>query len=208
MRKSIVNRKLTAGTFALIALASGSAFSQQNSPLAGTYIGIGAGTSHANRGCGAADAAAGPLDCDRNDGAVKIYGGYTLPGTDFAGELSYFDLGHFKASSDSGRADAKGSYWGIGGAYRPSFGNGWGGVARVGAAYGTGKVDYSLADIDGSRSRNDWHAYYGLGVNYAITKDVKLEADWDNTRLTTQVPTYASSTATVNTYTVGASFAF
>ena len=107
MRTFIVNRKLTAGTFALIALASGSAFSQQNSPLSGVYVGVGAGTSHANRGCDAADAAAGPLDCDHNHGAFKLYGGYTLPGTDFAGEITYFDLGRFKASSSDGTARSK-----------------------------------------------------------------------------------------------------
>jgi hypothetical protein len=187
-----VNRKLIAGAFALAAAASGSAFSQ-------TYVGVNAGS---------ADQTGVATSCDKNDTAIKLYGGYTLPGTDFAGEVSYVDLGKFNASGAGGSADTKGSYWGLGGAYRPVFGNGWGGVARVGAAYGTTKVDYSIASLSGEHSKNDWHPYYGLGVNYDVAKNVKVEADWDITRLTSQIPTFASSTSTVNTYTIGASFGF
>lgn len=197
-----VNRKLIAGAFAVAALASGSAFSQ-------TYIGATVGDSHASKGCGAVDATGASYSCDKNDTAFKLYGGYQLPGTPWAGEVSYFDLGKFNASSSAaGSANTKGSYWGLGGAYRPDFGSGWGGVARVGMGYGSGKVDYSLASGSGGETKHDWHPYYGLGVNYAIARNIKLEADWDNTRLTSQVPTFASSTATVNTYSVGASFGF
>jgi hypothetical protein len=197
-----VNSKLIAGAFAVMTLAGSSAFAQ-------AYVGVGAGLSHANRGCGAVDATgASTGSCDKSDTAIKLYGGYTLPGTDFAGELTYFDLGKFKSSSTGASADAKGSYWGLGGAYRPSFGQGWGGVARVGAAYGSGKVDYSLGTVGGEHSKDGWHPYFGLGVNYAVAKNIKVEADWDNTRLTTQVPTFSSSTAVVNNYTIGASFGF
>jgi hypothetical protein len=196
-----VNKTLIAGAVALFSLASGSAFAQP-------YVGVGAGVSHANHGCGAAEASGTVTSCDKNDTAIKLYGGYTLPGTDFAGELTYFDLGKFKASGTGTSADAKGSYWGLGGAWRPVLGQGWGGVARAGAAYGTSKVDYSLGTVSGEHSKNGWHPYYGLGVNYEIAKNIKIEADWDNTRLTSQVPTFGSSTAVVNSYTIGASFGF
>ena len=171
-------------------------------------VGIGVGASHANKGCGAADVMGAIDHCDKNDTAIKLYGGYQLPGTPWAGELTYFDLGKFKGSGTGVSSDSKGSYWGLGGAYRPAFGNGWGGVARVGAAYGTSKVDYSLGEVSGEHSKDGWHPYYGLGVNYEIAKNIKLEADWDNTRLTSQVPTFGSSTAVVNTYSLGASFGF
>ena len=196
-----MNKTLIAGAVALFSLASGSAFAQ-------TYVGIGAGVSHANRACGAVDATGAVTSCDKSDTAIKLYGGYQLPGTDFAGELTYFDLGKFKASGTGASADTKGSYWGLGGAWRPNLGQGWGGVARVGAAYGTGKVDYSLGGVGGEHSKNGWHPYYGLGVNYEIAKNIKIEADWDNTRVTSQVPTFASSTAVVNTYSIGASLGF
>ena len=197
-----MNKTLIAGAVALFSLASGSAFAQ-------SYVGGNIGASHAGRGCDAAAASGTITSCDKNDFAWKVYGGYQLPGTDFAGELSYFDLGKFKGSGTGASGDAKDSYWGLGGAYRPSFGSGWGGVARVGAAYGTSKVDYNLGDtLLGEHSKNGWHPYYGLGVNYQIAKNVKLEADWDNTRIASQVPTFGSSTNTVNTYTIGASFGF
>jgi hypothetical protein len=146
------------------------------------------------------------VSCDNSDTAIKLYGGYEFPNK-FAAELTYNHLGKFKANSDTGSSDATADYWGLGGAWRPEFGNGWGGVARLGAAYGTGKVDYSIAGTAGSETKHDWHPYYGLGVNYEIAKGIKLEADWDNTRIGTQA-LGVSSTDTVNTYTLGASFAF
>ena len=197
-----MNKTLIAGAVALFSLASGSAFAQ-------SYVGANIGASHADHGCDAAAASGTISSCDKNDFAWKLTGGYQLPGTPFAGELTYFDLGKFKGSGTGASADAKDSYWGLGGAYRPSFGNGWGGVARVGAAYATSKVDYNLGDtLLGDHSKNGWHPYYGLGVNYQIAKNVKLEADWDNTKITSQVPTLGSSTNIVNSYTIGASFGF
>ena len=197
-----MNKTLIAGAVALISLASGSAFAQ-------SYVGANIGDAHASRGCGAGTATTQITSCDKTDFAYKLYGGYQLPGTDFAGELSYTHLKGFKGTGTGASSDSKDSYWGIGGAYRPSFGSGWGGVARVGAAYGTSKTDYSLAGgATGQQSKDGWHPYFGLGVNYEIAKNIKLEADWDNTRITSQVPTFASSTAVVNTYTVGASFGF
>jgi hypothetical protein len=162
------------------------------------YVGLGAGASKVNAGCDTG------LSCDRTDTAIKLYGGWELP-NHFAGELTYFDK--FKANNGTDSSEAKGSYWGIGGAWRPDFGNGWGGVARIGAAYTEGKVDYSIAGVNGSETRNDWHPYYGLGVNYEIAKGIKLEAAWDNTQISTRA-LGASSTNYVNSYTLGASFAF
>ena len=203
-----MNRKLIAATFAFAALASGSAFSQ-SSQSQQFYIGGNVGVSHANRGCGAVDVTGTSIGCDKNDTALKVYGGYQLPGTPWAAELSYVDLGHFNSSGAAGSAKAKDSYWGLGAAYRPDFGNGWGGVARLGAAYGIGKEDYNLVGGgSGSDTKHDWHPYYGLGVNYALTRNVKLEADWDNTRMSTQIPTFSSSTGVVNTYSLGATFGF
>ena len=197
-----MNKTLIAGAVALFSLASGSAFAQ-------SYVGGNIGESHANHGCDAAAASGALTSCDKTDFAWKLYGGYQMPGTPWAAELSYMDLGKFKGSGTGASGDAKDSYWGIGGAYRPDFGSGWGGVARLGAAYATSKVDYNLGDtLIGEHSKNGWHPYYGLGVNYQIAKNVKLEADWDNTKITSQVPTFGSSTNVVNSYTLGASFGF
>jgi hypothetical protein len=196
-----VKKTFIGAAVALLSLAGSSAFAQG-------YVGINLGQSHANRGCDASMASGVITSCDKNDFAWKINGGYQLPGTPWAGELTYFDLGRFKGSGTGTSATAKDSYWGIGGAYRPDFGSGWGGVARVGAAYGTSKVDYSLGTGSGEHSKDSWHPYYGLGLTYQLAKNIKIEGDWDNTRITSQVPTFGSSTNVVNSYTIGASFGF
>jgi hypothetical protein len=201
-----MTKTLIAGAVAVMTLAGGSAFAQAAPTQA--YIGANLGTSHAGHGCGAgASASTDITDCDKSDFAWKLYGGYNLPGTPFAAELTYANLGTYKAKGTDS-ASAKGSYWGVGGAWRPEFGQGWGGVARLGAAYSTSKVDYSIAEVAGEHSKDSWHPYYGLGVNYQLTRNVKLEADWDNTRVTGQVPSYGSSTSVVNTYSIGASLGF
>jgi len=202
MRNWKVTKTLIAGAVALLTLAGNSAFAQ-------TYVGGNIGESHANRGCGATEAGGVALNCDKNDFAWKLYGGYQLPGTPFAGEVTYWDFGRYKATGTGFSTSAKDTAWALGGAYRPDFGGGWGGVARLGAAYGTSKVSYSLGDGDaGDHSKNGWHPYYGLGVNYALTKNLKLTADWDNNRVTSQIPSLASSTAVVNTYSIGAQWGF
>ena len=106
MRNWKVNKTLITGAIALLSLATGSAFAQ-------TYVGIGVGASHANKGCGAADVMGAIDHCDKNDTAIKLYGGYQLPGTPWAGELTYFDLGKFKGSGTGVSSDSKGSYWGL-----------------------------------------------------------------------------------------------
>ena len=202
-----MHKTLIAGAFAVFSLAGTSAFAQ-TSPAPQSYVGANLGASHADHGCGATLAATTAItSCDKSDFAWKLYGGYQLPGTPLAAELTYANLGKFKASGGD-TSEAKASYWGLGGAWRPDFGQGWGGVARVGGAYATSKVDYTLGGVGGEHSKDGWHPYYGLGLNYQIARNVKLEADWDNTRVTSQIPAYGSSTATVNTYSIGASLGF
>src|ERR1700712_5237193 len=103
MRKKEVNKTLIAGAVALFSLASGSAFAQ-------TYVGANLGDSHASRGCDAAPAPTLVTSCDKSDFAYKLYGGYQLPGTDFAAELSYANLGKFKGSGTGAGSEAKDSY--------------------------------------------------------------------------------------------------
>ena len=197
MRRSILSAAaLFASAFVIPAMAQSSSIPANGRP----YFGAAIGESKVNAGCDAG------VNCDRTDTAAKIYGGWEFP-NHFAAELTYANLGKFKADNGVDFSEAKGSWWGLGGAYRPDFGNGWGGVARLGAAYTEGKVDYSLGGVGGSETRNDWHPYYGLGVNYEISKGVKLEADWDNTQISTRAQGI-SSTNYVNTYSLGASFAF
>ena len=186
--------------FVLAVAASAPAFSQG-------YVGLAGGASRIEQGCATGQS------CDKNDGAIKVYGGYSL-GNDFSAELSYYSLGTFKNSTTAGGAVAsdsvKGSYWGLGGAWRPQFGNGWGGVGRLGAADTEGKTS---AGSFGSQTYDSWHPYAGLGVTYEIAKNIRLEADYDYTRLGAKFTDPTTGTATkstngVSTYMLGATYAF
>jgi len=103
-----VKKTFIAGAVALLSLAGTSAFAQ-------TYVGINLGQSHANRACDAGAAIGLLTGCDKDDFAWKINGGYQLPGTPWAGELTYFNLGKFKGTGPTASGTAKDSYWGIGG---------------------------------------------------------------------------------------------
>jgi len=98
-----VKKTFIAGTVALLSLAGGSAFAQ-------SYVGINVGQSHANRACDAGAASGLLTSCDKSDFAWKINGGYQLPGTPWAGELTYFNLGKFKGTGPTASATAKDSY--------------------------------------------------------------------------------------------------
>jgi OOP family OmpA-OmpF porin len=179
------------------------AFAQM--PAGHPYVGANIGGSHLNGSCGSG------LSCDQNDTAWKVYGGWTFPG-DFGAELTYYDLGKFTTTVPGTAASGslRGTYWGLGGAWLPQLGGGWGAAVRVGAAYGEGKLDVSGL---GSESRNAWHPYGGIGASYAVAKNIKIEADWDWTRISSQFtdPTTgirATSDHSVQAYSIGASFLF
>jgi OOP family OmpA-OmpF porin len=196
-RSTLAAALLAASTLALPAFAQ--------SAMAGhPYIGAAGGGSHVNGGC------AVDLSCDNNDTAWKVYGGWTFPG-DFAAELTYYDFGKFRATGTGGSASLSGSYWGIGGAWLPQFGtSGWGAAVRLGAAYGEGKLASTGFD---PQTRHEWHPYGGLGVTYAFTPNIKVEADLDFTKIGSQFTDpgtglTAKATDTVRTYMIGATYTF
>jgi OOP family OmpA-OmpF porin len=199
LNRSTLVAALVASTLAVPAFA-------QSAMTGRPYIGAAGGGSHVNGGCAAG------ISCDNSDTAWKIYGGWTFPG-DFAAEVTYYDLGKFTASAPGTGTGAslRGTYWGLGGAWLPQFGpSGWGGAVRLGAAYGEGKLGATGFD---SQTRNDWHPYAGLGVSYAFSKNVKVEADWDWTRLGSQFTDPVSGITakgddTVQTYMIGATYTF
>lgn len=185
-----MNCKITAIASMLVALASGQAFSQQ------AYVGVAAGTSHQSIDCTGLDS------CDKSGTGIKVLGGYEFV-RDLAAEAMYYSLGKAVLRSGDLTADVKGSYWGLGVAYRPQFHDGWGAVVRTGAAFTTGKIE-----IEGqSQSRHSTQAYLGLGATYALTKSLKAELDWDRTRL--EIGTDDNHTkGTVNGFSLGVNFGF
>ena len=81
---------------------------------------------------------------------------------------------------------------------------------RLGAAYGEGKLGVTGFD---SQTRDEWHPYGGLGVSYAFSPNIKVEADLDFTKIGSQFTDpgtgiTAKATDTVRTYMVGATYTF
>lgn len=184
-----MNRKHIAA-LAIATLASAPAFSQ-------VYVGAAGGVSHANVDCTGTDS------CDNSGTAAKVLVGYEFAKA-FSAEATYYWLGTVKTSTEGIGVDFKGSYVGLGGAYRPAFGSsGWGGVVRVGAAFTTGKIESTGISF----SHDTTQPYFGLGLTYAVTKDLKAELDWDNTKVEYAVQD-VSTTGTVNSFVIGATYSF
>ena len=206
-----MNQKFLAATIVLAALAGQSAFAQSSTTSDSTaYVGLAGGMSHF---AGACDSG---IHCEKNKPAVKIYGGYTIA-DDLSAEVTYYDLGTTKASFADGTshvsASLRGAYWGLGGAWRPELGNGWGGVVRAGAAYSQGKIGASDGTVSFSEKRSSWQPYAGLGATYKLTKEIRLEADYDFTRVGSQVTDPTThvrdrTSTSVSNFMVGASFQF
>ncbi len=188
-----------------IAIVSALTFATLGSTaFAQTYVGIGIGASHAGDACAFSEG------CKDNAAAGKALVGYAFAGTDFAIEGMYNHLGTFKEHSEVDDANAKIDMFGVGGAWRPQFGAGWGGVVRGGIAYSKVKVDYSqtflgtpITTTHGSVTDDAWHPYLGLGVTYALTPQVRLVADLDVTRVGAR-----SSTTNVQSLMLGATYGF
>jgi hypothetical protein len=182
-----LTRSIIAAAFAVATLAAAPAF-------AAPYVGVSVGVSQADVDCNG-------LDCNKSGTAVKILGGYEFA-NNLAAEATYYSLGK-AVVHNTVDVDFKGSWWGLGGAWRPQFGNGWGGVARAGVAFVTGKVESSPVSF----SHDSTHPYFGIGGTYALQKNVRLELDFDSTQVTHEVQGL-SSTSTVNAIVFGVTYGF
>jgi len=167
-----MNKILIAATMAAAALVSTSAMAQ-------AYVSADIGVGHLSADCG--DVAS----CDKNGTSFKITGGYKF-GYGLAAELGYIDFGKATASDDgvSGKITARA--WTVGAAYEFPFTPEFAGVARLGLASVDTKASATiLGEGSGSVSETKTQAYYGVGVNYAVVKNVRIEAgvDWSHASL-------------------------
>jgi hypothetical protein len=187
--------KIVATALALTTLGA-SAFAQ-------TYVGLAAGRTNT--------CVYGPNgDCTNDATSVKALVGYAWPDTDFAIEGIYTHLGSFKHGSIRGSVDSKIDTLGVGGAWRPQFGAGFGAVLRTGLLVGRARTDYTniypgtpFPSTSSSHSQDFWQPYVGAGLTYAITPRIRLEADVDVTRVkATNSPTNARS------WMLGATYGF
>ena len=172
------------------------------SAFAQAYVGIGVGTSHATAAC-----ISGEGHCGDDAPAEKLLGGWALPGTDFAIEGAYSHLGTFRQTLLQGDLDARVDTFGVGGAWRPQFGAGWGGVARLGVGYSSVKTssfeEFFGEFASGSYKKTSWHPTVGVGATYAVSPKIRLEADFDYAR-----PMAPQGRVSTDAFTLGATFGF
>lgn len=151
--------------------------------------------------------------CDRKAGdSGKIFGGYLGAPSDIGGvsvsqgaELMYYKVGSANAGfqTGSGLKAGRGNTYGLGAAYvvQANF-NDFAVNGRLGLAYANSKVDYTAGGSDSNRSF--LAPVVGLGVRYALTKNVTLNADYD------RLPNKFSSQekGSVNMFSLGVGYKF
>ena len=144
--------------------------------MAQAYVSGGVGMSRADIDC------EGVATCDKNDVAVKLTGGYSL-GNGFAAELGYINFGKAKLADSGVSADVKANAFTLGGAYRAELSPAFGLSARLGLARVKTKVSASVPGFgSGSLSETKTKPYVGVGVDYALAPQLKLEVGADFTR--------------------------
>jgi OmpA-OmpF porin, OOP family len=156
------------------------------------YVGVSGGLSRWDVDC------SGASSCDKSDTAFKIFGGYNLNPT-FAIEGAYVDLGKATASGGGISADAKGTGFEIAGVIKAPFTREFTGFAKLGVARMEGKVSGSGFGFSASDTETSTQFVGGLGLSYALSKEMALRGEWENRRF--DLP--GNDKATVNTFTVG-----
>lgn len=176
-------------TMAALLTASGI---MTSTAFAQAYVGVSGGLSRWDVDC------SGASSCDKSDTGFKIFGGYNL-NPSFAIEGAYVDLGKATASGFGVSADAQGSGFEIAGVIKAPFTREFTGFAKLGVASMKGEVSGSGFGISTSDSKTSTQFVGGLGISYALSKEMALRGEWENRRF--DLP--GDDKATVNTYTVG-----
>ena len=130
---------------------------------------------------------------DDSDVGFKIYGGYEVA-PNIAIEVGYATLGKAKGTLGPQTEEIKASAFSVVGAFRFPIADEFTGVGRLGLASVTGK--YSTNALGGKNtSKSAIKLYTGLGLEYAIAKDVKLVGAFDLTNADIEGPTGTDSGA-------------
>jgi OOP family OmpA-OmpF porin len=172
---------------------SGGAFSQ-------AYIGAGAGPTHLDADCG------GTISCNNNGTGIKLYGGYKFA-PNIAVEFNYMDFGTAKASALVGASvvniEMKSKLVGGGVALLSDIAPNWNAAARL----GLGSVSTDVKGASGGQtvdlSESSTQAYFGLGIGYAVTKQLSINGaiDFSKTK-------FSGESANLRFVSVGLTYAF
>jgi len=136
---------------------------------------------------------------DDNPYAWDIFAGYMFNDY-FGAEIGYRDLGSadWTYAGISNDADVKGATLGLVGVW--PLGNRWSLSAEAGAMYYTLENNQRVGNVSTSYSENDFAPYFGAGVGYNFTDNLKLQAKYrryenldDNAGANAIVPVNADS---------------
>jgi opacity protein-like surface antigen len=172
------------------------------------YVGGAYGQTHVNVDCSAA------TSCGNNNGGYKAYVGFLI-NSYAAVEVGYANFGHvtystpvYQASSD-GRIKSEAVF--AVGAFRWAF------VPDLPQLVGVGRIglakvhsNFTLGDAHLTDSGQSSKLIYGLGLEFAVTKNVKASLDADFTQ-TAEIPTGANVTlgsGSVRMLSLGAQYQF
>lgn len=163
--------------------------------MAQGYVSADVGAGHASLDC------TGIASCDNTGTSFKVTGGYKF-GYGFAAEFGYIDFGKAKASDSGLDVKFEAKAWTLGAAYELPIAADFSGVARLGVASVKTTATVSGA-ASGSDSDTKTEAYYGLGANYAVAKNIKIKAgiDWSHAEI-------ASTTTVVRSISAGVQYDF
>lgn len=140
-------------------------------------------------------------NCDTQDTAFKIYGGYTLA-PHISIEAAYIDFGSTTINGGPftlGAIDV--SAFIVNGAYRWDFSPKWAGIARLGLA--SVSSDPSGIRFIGTSSDSAINLYAGFGIEYAVAKNLKIVGALDLTSFEV-----GGSSGSLNSVSGGVQFAF
>lgn len=171
MTKTII----TAAIFAIAAIGAAQAQALDNVYVQGNF-----GATKVDADCGDVDS------CDTKDTGMKALIGYGL-GNGFSAELGYINFGQAKASGvdegDAYKVTLKAHSVTLGAAYTYPITNEFSVIGRAGFAFNKVKGSATYAGEKASDSESKTKPYFGVGLAYAIDKNIAVGVDLDYTKV-------------------------
>jgi len=163
-----MNRKaLIAITALSAAVFAAPAMAQMRMPsMSSAYIGGSIGQSKFKGDCA-------PVDCDKNDTAFRLFGGYQF-NRNIAVELGYADLGKVSVSVPGFSASVEANAWDLSGVFSWPFANQFAAFGRLGFA----RVEAKAGGAFGSASDTKNGLTWGLGAQYDVMRNLGLRAEF------------------------------
>ena len=180
---------------ALALLAAVAALS--TSAMAQTYVGASAGAGNLNIDC------QGAQQCDKSDTSFKLLGGYRFS-NGLAAEVSYQTFGKATVGDKNLSGTIKPTAFGIGAAYQVQLSDTWGLVARLGVDKVNTEINGKVTGVGSATvSETKTQPYFGAAVNYAITKELRLELAVDGSKAE-----FNGEKGDVRSYNLGVNYSF